>query len=42
MSWPERVLLITAVLANLATTLWTLLRVCQMWKLIKENNNKAQ
>lgn len=45
MTWSDRALLITAVsatIANLAATLWTLLRACQTWRIVKQNEKKAQ
>jgi multisubunit Na+/H+ antiporter MnhC subunit len=39
MTWGERALLITAVtvgLANLATALWTMLRACETYHMMKK------
>jgi hypothetical protein len=41
-TWTERALLITAVsagIANLAAALWTLLRACQTWNVVKKRKD---
>jgi predicted membrane-bound spermidine synthase len=42
MSWTERALLVTAVsagLANLAAAVWTLLRACQTYNIVKKRKD---
>jgi hypothetical protein len=42
MTWAERALLITAVsaaIANLAVALWTMLRACQTWRVVKKRKD---
>lgn len=44
MTWADRALLITAVSvagANLATALWTLLRACQTYNLVKKRETSG-
>lgn len=42
MTWTERALLITAVsagISNFALALWTLLRACQTYNIVKKRND---